>query len=99
LALPFKEANIKGFTTVSPFKVSANFLTTDQALAFHWPSLLELNDDLVLFPWSLVEEQRQYLSGDTISTLLVMYMGPLPATPFYPLPEIPTLNILTQSII
>ncbi len=55
LAHPFKEAGIKWFTPISPFKVTANFLTpTDQDLVFQWSSLLELNDDLVLSP-SLLE--------------------------------------------
>jgi hypothetical protein len=40
-----------------------------------------------------------YLSGETVSTLPVMYTGPPLAAPTYPLPAIPELTILTQSII
>jgi hypothetical protein len=76
-----------------------NYLTTDSALAFHWPSLLELNNDIALFPWLSEEERRLYLSADTVSTLLVMYMGPPPASPSYSLPAIPELNTLVCSII
>ncbi len=45
------------------------------------------------------DERRLYLSGDSISTLPVMYTGPPPAAPSYSLPAIPALNILTRSII
>ncbi len=34
-ASPFKEAGINGFKPISPFNVTANYLTTDSALAFH----------------------------------------------------------------
>jgi hypothetical protein len=74
-------------------------LTTDTALAFHWPSLLELNDKIALFQWSSEDERRLYLSGDTVLTLPVMYTGPPPAAPTYSLPAIPELTILIRSII
>jgi hypothetical protein len=98
-ASPFKEAGINRFKLISPFKVTANCLTTDSALAFHWPSLSELNDDIAPFPWLSEEERRLYLSGDTVTTLLVMYMPPPPALPSYSLPAIPKLNTLICSII
>ncbi len=72
---------------------------TDQFSQFHWPSLSELNDDLSPFPWLSEEEQRHYLSGDTISTLPVMYTGPLPSAPTYSTPTILSLSILSRSII
>ena len=98
-AHPFKEAGINGFDPIKPFKVSTNFLTTDQLSQFHWPSLSELNEDLSPFPWSSEEERRHYLSGDTISTLPVMYTGPPPSAPTYSTPTIPPLSILSRSII
>jgi hypothetical protein len=98
-ALPFKVAGINGFDPIKPFKISTNFLTTDQLSQFHWPSLSELNDDLSPFPWSSEEERRHYLSGDTISTLPVMYTGPPPSAPTYSTPTIPPLSILSRSII
>jgi hypothetical protein len=45
------------------------------------------------------DERRLYLSGDSISTLPVMYTGPPPVAPSYSLPAIPKLSILTQSVI
>ncbi len=98
-AHPFKEAGITGFDLIKPFKISANFLRTDQVLDFHWPSLSELNDDLFPFPWSSEKERHHYLSGDSISTLPVMYTGPPPSAPTYSTPTIPPLSILTRSII
>jgi hypothetical protein len=98
-AHPFKEAGINGFNPIKPFKTSANFLTTDQVLDFHWLSLSELNDDLFPFPWLSEEERRHYLLGDSISTLPVMYTGPPPSAPTYSTPTIPPLSILTWSII
>jgi hypothetical protein len=95
----FKEAGIKGFTPLSPFKVTSHFLMTNHNFAFHWPSLLELNNKIIPFPWSSEEEQQKFLSGDSISTLPVMYTGPPPAAPTYPCPAIPPLNTLTWSII
>ncbi len=98
-ANPYKEAGIEGFKPLLPFKVPANYLTTDTALAFHWPSLLELNDKIAPYQWSSEDERRLYRSGDTVSTLPVMYTGPPLAAPTYSLPAIPELTILTWSII
>ncbi len=72
-AQPFKEAGINGFQPMLPYKVSAWFLTTEQASDFHWLSLLELNDDLLPFPWLSEEECHHFLTGDTIKTLQAMY--------------------------
>jgi hypothetical protein len=68
-AHPFTEAGIKGFTSLSPFKVTAHFLKTDKDFAFHWPSLLELIDKIVPFPWSLEEEWRGNSSWVILSQL------------------------------
>jgi hypothetical protein len=84
-----KEAGIVGLKPISPFKVKANYLMTDSALAFHWPSLLELNDDIAPLSWLSEEERRLYLSGDTVTTLPIMYTGPPLASPSYSLPVIP----------
>jgi hypothetical protein len=99
MAPPFKEAGINGFGPIQPFKISANFLTADQVSEFHWPSLLELNDDIFPFNWLSEEEWHHYLLGDIILTLLVMYTRPPPSTPMYSTPTIPLLSILTRSII
>jgi hypothetical protein len=76
-ASPFKDAGIDGFKPISPFKVMANYLTADSALAFHWSSLLELNDDIAPFPWLSEEERRLYLSGDTVTTSRSCIQAPL----------------------
>ena len=68
---------------------------TDSALAFHWPSLSEPNDDIAPFRWLSEDECRLYLTDDTTSNLPVMYMGPPPAAPIYPPPNIPELTILS----
>ena len=94
-ASPYKEAGIKGFKPLLPFKVPANYLRTDSALAFYWPSLSELNNNVAPFQWLSEDERHLYLSGDTISNLPVMYLGPLPAAPTYPPPAIPELTFLT----
>jgi hypothetical protein len=93
-ASPYKEAGIKGFKPLLPFKVPANYLMTVSALAFHWPSLSELNVDIAPFQWLSEDERHLYLSGDTILNLLVMYTAPPPAAPTYPPPAIPELTIL-----
>jgi hypothetical protein len=98
-ANPFKEAGIDGFKPFSPFKVTAQYLTTVTALAFHWPSLSELNNEMPELKLMSEDKRRLYLSGDSISTLPVMYTGPPLAAPSYSLPAIPALNILTRSII
>ncbi len=78
-----------------PFKVPANYLTTDSALAFCWPSLSELNNNIASFQWLSEDEHGLYLSGDTISNLPVMYTGPPLEAPTYPSPAILELTILT----
>jgi hypothetical protein len=98
-AQQFKEAGINGFQPTLSYKVSAWFLTTDQASDFHWPSLSELNDDLLPFPWSSKEENCHHLAGNMIKTLQTMYTGPPPSLPGYSTPTFPPLNILTWSII
>jgi hypothetical protein len=72
---------------------------TDSALAFHWPSLLELNDDIDPLLLLSEEERRLYLFGDTVTTLPVMYTGPPPASSSYSHPATPELNTLVCSII
>jgi hypothetical protein len=98
-AHPFKDAGINGFNPALPYKVSTQFLMTDHAYDFHWPSLLELNNELFPFPWSSEEEQHHYLAGDTMTTFPAMYTRPPPPVPVYSTPAIPPLSILTWSII
>jgi hypothetical protein len=43
---PYKEAGIKGFMPLTPFVVPTQFLMTNDALSFTWPTLAMLNDEL-----------------------------------------------------
>jgi len=79
-ANPFKEAGIKGFTPIQPFKVTKDVLAqTNQCAVFHWSSLSELNDEIAPFPWADDSEYERYLSWDSITRLLVLTTGPPPA--------------------
>jgi hypothetical protein len=95
-ANPYKEAGIKGSIPPMPFKATSQFLTTDQ---FHWPSLPELNDDLLPFHWLSEEECKQYFDGNSISSLPVLHVGPPPSAPTYNTPRIPFISSLTTAII
>ena len=58
-AHPFKEAGIKEFAPIQPYKVTSNLAITTWCAAFHWPSLSELNDEFALFPWANDDEFQQ----------------------------------------
>ncbi len=89
-AHPFKIAGIKGFTPIQPFKVAKDILAqTNQCTAFHWPSLSELNDDIVPFPWTDDSEYERYMAGDFISRIPVLMTGPPSAAPNHPIPSHP----------
>jgi hypothetical protein len=100
---PYKEAGIKGFTPPNPFRVSANFVTTSDALTFRWPTLTELNDKLCPYSWSWShnEEFNQYISedDDSLRTVPGFYTGPPPSAPLYTTPTIPPAAILAQQIV
>ncbi len=91
---PFWEAGINGFKPFSPFRLTAQYLTTDTALPFHWPSLSELNDDIPEFQLMSEVERRAHLLGDSITAIPVMYTGPPPTAPTYPPP---TVRLMVQS--
>jgi hypothetical protein len=96
---PFKEAGIKGFTPLKPFKVAANLATIGHCAEFHWPSLSELNDEIAPFQWHNDAEFRRYMDGDSIATRSVLNTGPPPAAPKHTIPAIPTIHLLTAAII
>jgi len=99
-AHPFKEAGIKSFTPIQPFKVATDVLAqTNQCAAFHWPSLSELNDETAPFPWAGDLEYERYMSGDFIAKLPVLTTGPPPAAPNHSIPSIPAIHLLTAAII
>jgi len=96
---PFKEAGIKGFALIQPYKVSSNFAIMSQCAAFHWPSLSELNDEFAPFPWANDDEFQQYIHGDSITKLPVLATGPPPAGPTHSIPTTPAIHLLTAAII
>jgi hypothetical protein len=98
-AHPFKEAGLKGFSPLQPFKLAANLAQTDQCTVFLWPSLSELNDKIAPFPWASDAEYERYLTGDSISTLPVLTSGPPPAAPTHTTPTVPAIHLLTAAII
>jgi hypothetical protein len=99
-AHPFKEAGIKGFTPIQPFKVTKDVLAqTNQCAVFHWPSLSELNDKIAPFPWADNSEYERYMSGDSITNLPVLTTGPPPAAPNHSIPSVPAIHLITAAII
>ena len=96
---PFKEAGIKGFDPIQPYKVSSNFAITSQCAAFHWPSLYELNDEFAPFPWANDAKFQQYLHRYCVTKLPVLAMGPPPADPIHSIPKTPAIHLLTAAII
>jgi hypothetical protein len=98
-AHPFKEAGLKGFSPLQPFKLATNLAHTNQCAAFHWPSLSELNDKIAPFQWASNAEYERYLAGDSISTLPVLTTGPPPAAPTHTTPTVPAIHLLTAAII
>ncbi len=95
---PFKEAGIKGFTPIQPFKVATNLAITNRCAA-NWPSLSKLNNRFSPFPWKSNAEFQQYIDGDSIAQLPVMTMGPPPAAPAHSIPLVPAIHLLMASII
>ena len=93
---PYKEAGINGFTPPTPFVVPDHFLTTDDALRFHWPTLAELNEELSL---SSSDVEMAMESESLPVTTPGMYTGPPPAPPLCSVPPVPSASILAQRII
>jgi hypothetical protein len=98
-AHPFKEAGIKEFSPIQPFKTSTNLIQISQCAAFHWPSLSELNDEIAPFPWASNEERLRYLEGDSVTKLPVLTTGPPPAAPIHTVPSVPEIHLLIAAII
>jgi hypothetical protein len=96
---PCIQAGIKGFEPPTPFKVSAQFLTTDRSLGFSWPSLAELNEDFFPYLWSFGKEFDANLTSNTEIVSQGFYMGPPPSAPKYSAPTIPHANVLAKQII
>jgi hypothetical protein len=93
----YREARINGFTPPMPFVVPTRFLTTDNALQFTWPTLAELNAEMLLdlgFDWGVDVD-----IGDSTIHSPGLYTGPPPATAPCSIPATPPASILAQQII
>ena len=74
--------------------------TSRLTVPLHFTGLASQNSTMTApFQWLLEDEDRLFISGDTILNLPVMYTSPPPAAPTYPPPAIPELTILIRSII
>jgi hypothetical protein len=96
---PFKEAGIKGFSPIQPYKVAAQLALTDKCLAFHWPSLSELNNDIAPYCWEIEEEHQRYLNEVDIIPLPSLITGPPPAAPTHAIPAVPSILLLVAAIV
>jgi hypothetical protein len=98
-AHPFKEAGIKGFSPIQPYKVATHLAITDQCLAFRWPSLSELNDEIAPYRWESKEERQRYLDKNGIFPLPALITGLPPAAPTYPILAFPSILLLVTAIV
>jgi hypothetical protein len=96
---PFKEAGIKGFSPIQPYKVAAQLALTDRCLAFHWPSLSELNNKIAPYRWESKEERRSYLNENDSIPLPSLITGLPPAAPTHKIPAIPSISLLVAAIV
>jgi hypothetical protein len=95
---PYKEAGIKGFTPPMPFVVPAQFLMTNDAPHFNWPTLAELNKK-ILANFGPANEDKIMDSGNSVVHTPGLYTGPPPSAPSWSIPAAPLANILAQHII
>ncbi len=94
-ANPFKEAGLNRFKPPTPFWVSQNFVDVGDFTNFHWPTLSELNNEIIPPPWQDEDERRRFMSDDPPFSPPIMYNGPPPAPPTLPAdPHVP-LSITT----
>ncbi len=96
---PFKEGGIKGFSPIQPYRIVTNLATTDRCLAFHWPTLAELNNKVAPSWWESNDECWRYMDENSISTLPAFTTGPPPAAPIHPVPAVPSIQLLVAAII
>ncbi len=87
-----------GFTPPMPFVVPAQILTTNDALCFNWPTLAELNKE-ILVKFGPANEDKIMDLGDSVVHIPGLYTGPPPSTPSCSILAAPLLNILAQRII
>jgi hypothetical protein len=96
---PFKEAGLKGFQPSTPFHVALQLLQAGHLNEFHWPTLSELNNDIIPFPWSNDKECCLIMDGDHSSIKPILYNGPSPSPAINSPPTIPPISLLVVSIL
>ena len=96
---PFKNTGLNGFKPSNPFHVTSHFLQAGRLNEFHWPTLSELNDDIIPFPWSNDNKRRLIMDGNHSSIKLILYMGPSPSPATYSPPTILPISSLVASIL
>jgi hypothetical protein len=97
---PYKEMGIKGFTPPQPLQAAAHFATMGDFRDFHFPTLLELNNEFDPFPWTDDAEQLRHFSLDAVDNEPVMYTGLPPAEVASAIPRpTPPISELVTSII
>jgi hypothetical protein len=96
---PFKEAGIKGFSPIQPYKVAPQLALTNSCLAFHWPSVSELNNDIALYCWESEEEHQSYLKEVDSIPLPFLITGPPLAAPTHEIPAVPSISLLVAAIV
>ena len=95
---PYKEAGINGFTPPTPFVAPSTFITASDALRFTWPTLAELNED-ILGSDDSIDDDDLLDTGDSLITTPSLYTGPPPSAPTCSIPSVPSANSLAQRII
>ncbi len=75
---PYKEAGIKGFEPPQPLQAAAHFATMGNFRDFHFPTLLELNNEFEPFLWMDDAKRLRYFSSGATDDEPVMYTGPPP---------------------
>jgi hypothetical protein len=96
---PFKEAGLKGFQPSSPFKVPSHLLQAGYLNEFHWPTLSELNNNILPFSWSNKGERRLIMDGNHPTVEPILYNGPTPSPAINAPPTIPPISSLVTSIL
>ncbi len=81
-----------------PFVVPAQFLTTNDTLCFNWPTMAELNEE-ILGSFGPADEDKIVDLGDSVAHIPGLYTGPPPSTPSCSIPAAPLANIIAQRTI
>ena len=99
---PYEQAGISGFEPLQPFKLppSANLALMEESKSFRWPSLSELNDELIPFPWTSGEKEAlDEYDDDEVVTHPALYTGPPPTMLKEQPPRVPSVEVLALRLI